>query len=69
MDRPMGFWPGSDFRTSASFTIATGGLSAASPSLKSRPLFNGIPSAAKAPGATTSMVVLGAVAHSCCGGR
>ena len=40
---PIGFSPANDFRTSASLTIATSGLSAVSPSLKSRPLFSGMP--------------------------
>ena len=49
---PSGFWLGNDLRTSASFTTATKGLSKVSLSLKSRPFFKGIPSAANAPGVT-----------------
>src|SRR5437879_4693639 len=66
---PIGFWLGNDLRTSASFTTATKGLSNVSLSLKSRPLFNGIPSAANVPGATMESTTLGARVQSGCAGN
>jgi hypothetical protein len=64
---PSGFWSANDFRTSASFTTATKGLSDVSLSLKSRPLFDGIPSAANVPGATIERITAGAVGSGCAG--
>src|SRR6516165_10222656 len=67
---PSGSWLGNDWRTSASFTTATKGLSNASLSVKSRPLLSGIPSAAKVPGATTESTTLGArLQHGFAGSR
>src|SRR3954447_3918770 len=61
---PIGFRPGNDFWTKDSLTIATSGRSGVSLSLKSRPLFSGIPSAANVLGAITESTTSGALVQS-----
>src|SRR5215469_9195093 len=64
MVRPIGSSFTNDFRTNAAFTTATKGRSIESFSVKSRPRFKGIPSAAKVPGATIDCTAFGAAVQS-----